>query len=1232
MKIQHIVYLVAYCLLSVINSNLQAQNITQPAYKKIEIIKVEGVKELESIYTLNAENKSTTIEYVDGLARPIQQVMLQASPNKKDIIQPLAYDQYGRKALDYLPYAANTTGGAYKANAINEQKAFYSNGSADKIVDDVKPYIKNEYEQSPLQRLIKAGSPGEGFQPGQKYKSTSFRTNNAADNVRLWKVDGTSSSTYAVGSLHVVEFSDEENKKVWVFTDKMGRKILERIHLDETINGQSRPFLDTYYVYNNAGRIKYMISPKAVAQMQASMSWILTATLINELVYTYIYDELGRVVEKKTPGSEPIYMIYDGSDRPILVQDANLRMSKKWYFTKYGSKQQPILEGIYTNSTYTTRLTMQNYVNTLNLNSRSMEERVSGTTFGYTNQVFPTVSIEELAYYYYDDYDLNRDGTADYSYVAQSLSSEPIASNHLRGYLTAVKKKIVGGTTWLTSIYFYDKRGNNIQILSNNQLYSTIADSKTTVSDFSGKVLISKIVKSTSATKKTTVSSTYTYDHASRIKTISDSYNGAPTIQVAAYEYNELGQLVKKNIHALSGGSATQDNIELGSADIVTSGNSKAVVALKSITLKSGFAALKGSQFSAVIKPDYLQSVDYRYDIQGRLTSINNSTLTSDSKNDDDNDLFGMEIFYNNIDNAIGNTAYFNGQISGVKWRTKTPLENNPKEASYRYTYDKSNRLKDALYLERTAGGTWGNAGAFDEKGITYDENGNILTLFRNAYISGSINTVDNLNYTYQGNQLNNITDGGSALYGHKNLTSSNSAYTYTTSGSLKSDPKKGITIDYNVLSKDERITITTVVGRYIKYSYDASGILLKKQIFDNNILKKTTDYIDGFVYEDGTLAYFGMAEGRVRNTGTGLKSEYMLTDHQGNVRISFEEQNGKAVVRQDNGYYPFGLIMAGSTVPSQPNKNLYNGGSEWQNDFADLPDYYKTHFRNYDAAIGRFIGIDVRAEENPLVTPYHYGLNNPIYYNDPLGDKEAPLRQVIEIMQNSMYGGTWTSNSSGGGGGSWWYFESNKEAEDFVWNNSLFLKEMPAWNIKIPEVQVTRIAPNKSKGSYKEVSQSKDDDIFSFAIPIALTMASGDGPLPYGDAIGAVVLAGATAYDATQRTFVTYTMTNAAGQTYVGRTSGYGNPYNIMMSRAAGHHMKVFGYGTPVLDKSTQGYLGYPAIRGREQQLIDSYGGVGSINVGNRIRGVSVYNPAYPIYHKASDIYFGNKAEYTGY
>jgi RHS repeat-associated protein len=75
-----------------------------------------------------------------------------------------------------------------------------------------------------------------------------------------------------------------------------------------------------------------------------------------------------------------------------------------------------------------------------------------------------------------------------------------------------------------------------------------------------------------------------------------------------------------------------------------------------------------------------------------------------------------------------------------------------------------------------------------------------------------------------------------------------------------------------------------------------------------------------------------------------------------------------------------------------------------WQNDFANLPDYYQTFFRNYDQALGRFIAIDPLAEQSESLTGYQYSVNNPIMFNDPLGDRERP--QLMEMPKEVDSGG----------------------------------------------------------------------------------------------------------------------------------------------------------------------------------------------------------------------------------
>lgn len=194
---------------------------------------------------------------------------------------------------------------------------------------------------------------------------------------------------------------------------------------------------------------------------------------------------------------------------------------------------------------------------------------------------------------------------------------------------------------------------------------------------------------------------------------------------------------------------------------------------------------------------------------------------------------------------------------------------------------------------------------------------------------------------------------------------------------------------------------------------------MIRKQSYDNNTLQTTTDYVDGFVYVNNTLSYFPMPEGRVLyNSGTPVQ-EFIMTDQQGNARISFQNNgSGTAVVKQENSYYAFGLIMPNSPVasPGTPNKQLYNGGSEWQNDFSNLPDYQQTFYRNYDAAIGRWVAVDPVAESAERMSTYQYAGNNPVMMNDPMGDLTDAQWLFVLV---SYYNGPIRSNyhlSEGGG------------------------------------------------------------------------------------------------------------------------------------------------------------------------------------------------------------------------
>ncbi|MCD0488053.1 hypothetical protein LPB86_07420 [Pedobacter sp. MC2016-14] len=420
----------------------------------------------------------------------------------------------------------------------------------------------------------------------------------------------------------------------------------------------------------------------------------------------------------------------------------------------------------------------------------------------------------------------------------------------------------------------------------------------------------------------------------------------------------------------------------------------------------------------------YLQSVDLRYNIRGWLTHINNSDLSSDGYNEDSNDVFGMEILYN-ASGCTGNTGIYNGQISGIKWKAK--MDSHPYDnvgRAYNYSYDKLGQVRNALFFGNNGSGWTYRNGAYDEKNISYDLNGNILSLERNNWAGAVVFSMDNLTYSYKssgGNdQLMQVIDanGTGGTYGFKNQSGDAEHYLYDDDGDLIRDKNKNLEYSYNDLGKVNRVTLLSYTHRYIQYNYDGSGVCLTKQVVDNGGTIKTTAYLEGFVAVDNMLSYINTAEGRVR-TASGVGTyEYYIKDHLGNVRVSFENQGGVAVVRQENSFYAFGLVHNSSPVISGANKEI-TAGSIWDDDFGNDPDLYTMPYRQYDPVLARFNAVDPMAEKYDDLTVYNFAFNNPVTFSDPSGADPIgsweELLSIINQLLNNPYGGYW--NSFGGFG-----------------------------------------------------------------------------------------------------------------------------------------------------------------------------------------------------------------------
>jgi hypothetical protein len=204
---------------------------------------------------------STT--FFDGLGRTVQTVIRQESPLKRDIIQPIEYDAYGRQVKDYLPYTAEpTAAGDYRPDALLEQYRFYTQSAPynSGLPKTDYPYSEKVLEASPLNRVLRQAAAGESWQMGSGHAvAYGERTNTVADSVWLWTVEAGTGTTlaaaglYQPGQLWINQVTDEHGVRTLEFKDKQGRIILKQAEQGK------KGFISTYFVYDDLGNLRYVL-------------------------------------------------------------------------------------------------------------------------------------------------------------------------------------------------------------------------------------------------------------------------------------------------------------------------------------------------------------------------------------------------------------------------------------------------------------------------------------------------------------------------------------------------------------------------------------------------------------------------------------------------------------------------------------------------------------------------------------------------------------------------------------------------------------------------------------------------------------------------------------------------------------------------------------------------------------------------------------------------------------
>jgi len=531
--------------------------------------------------TLNAQrtigDENQTIQYFDGLGRPSQTIQLMASPTYKDIVQYIEYDGFGRESKKYLPYGEKDGQGSFRDGAKANQTAFYKEGAgwdgAVKKTDN--PYAVTVFENSPLNRVQQQGAPGVAWQPAADRNrvaagSDAGRTvmteygTNGTDDVRMWTMNSTNNGAtvgyYTAGKLYKTVVKDENwiNKNaanvapsktgtVEEFKDFENRVVLKRIWESET------KALNTYYVYDDFGDLRYVIPP-GFPVVAAGLTEA-AAGDFHELVYAYRYDGRHRLTEKKIPGKGWEWLVYNANDQLILTQDAVQRAkpAKEWNYTKYDAFGRTVSTGTY-RRTYSSQAEAQKSADSVKIywEDRTVQAKGEGQLkyTKYTNNSFPKASgkITPMTVNYYDDYLFESADTTGLSFSGVKKSDK------LKGLATGTRIFKDDGTEGLLSVLYYDDYGRVIESVSQHHLKGT--DRVINTYNFPGELVRSERIHRPAAGQATTLITSNRYDHVGRLVETKKRVNTQSEIIQSRLAYNEIGQLKGKSQHSENGGGS----------------------------------------------------------------------------------------------------------------------------------------------------------------------------------------------------------------------------------------------------------------------------------------------------------------------------------------------------------------------------------------------------------------------------------------------------------------------------------------------------------------------------------------------------------------------------------------------------------------------------------------------------------------------------------------------------
>ena len=652
----------------------------------------------------DAASFKETNTYHDLLGRPVETVMTAASPAGKDIVFLNEYDDFGRPYSKYRPVPVATSAGDYAdPSRIRAANSFYN--------WEVYAFSKTLYEASPLDRPVEEYGPGSPWHTRGKSVKTAYLVNEDSGLLSCsgYLVESDTSltcvGTLPSGNLNVVKVTDEDGNVSLTFTDKLGRKALER-----TVDGER--YQDIYYVYDDLGLLRYVLTPEASAVMSSSGTFGDSSSPLSAQAYVYKYDGKGRCVSKRLPGCAPILYRYDKGDVPIFSQDGEMRKRGKWMFSFRDALGRDAVSGVWPSAQAPSPAVpvVATYDGASPLGGYSVNTPVPS-------------DCKPLSVSYYDDHSFMDDlvpSDARRVLACDTLSNYGIpvvGSDRCKGLLTGTAVySLTDPTSKTVSSFYYDYQGRLIQSHRKEALGGDghIHQSLT----FTGKPSRTRETVALPDGRIDSLVTVRSYDGQERLVSETTSLNGRS--QSVSYGYDETGRMTGR-IYG-------------------TEANPSTLTETLSYNIRDQLTGLNSSVFSMTLR--------YQEPTLGSVPKYNGGISEWEWNHGAGAETNAWSLSYD----GVGRLTDARRFVSGVQ-------TNSFSERSI--TYD---RNSNALTLTR-----YGGNAATPEERLAYSYDGNLLSGISNTGASGGGGS-----FTHDTN--GNLTrDGLSTLdidYNDRNLTS----------------------------------------------------------------------------------------------------------------------------------------------------------------------------------------------------------------------------------------------------------------------------------------------------------------------------------------------------------------------------------------------------------------------------------------------------------------------------